>query len=188
VGNHGFEILEKGRQEIAQGAGEYRAKIAAALQELSPLLAIPGVAFEYKGLTASLHYRRCPSQEEAREAILEAVAQVPATHGLRVTEGKMAVDLRPPLEVNKGSAVLSLVERYSLRGAFYLGDDRTDADAFRVLRSSSRESSFEGVSVVVIGEETPDEVIEEGDFGLRGVADVRRFLKWLEDAVDRPGA
>ena len=41
------------------------------------------------------------------------------------------VELRPPLDVTKGSSVLSLAEEWGLRGALYIGDDQTDVDAFR---------------------------------------------------------
>jgi trehalose 6-phosphate phosphatase len=85
----------------------------------------------------------------------------------------MIVELRPPLEVNKGTAVKDLVERYQLRGGMYMGDDTGDIDAFRVMQQKGF-SSF-----CVIADETPCDVVREAEFLVNGVSDVARFLKWL---------
>ena len=46
----------------------------------------------------------------------------------------MVFELRPGAQVNKGSAVKSIIEERHLKSAVFLGDDVTDADAFKVLR------------------------------------------------------
>jgi trehalose 6-phosphate phosphatase len=59
-----------------------------------------------------------------------------ASTGLRATEGKMVLELRPPVAVDKGTASLAFVRRVAGADAavLYVGDDRTDEDAFDALR------------------------------------------------------
>ena len=90
-------------------------------------------------------------------------------------EGRMVVELRPPLVVNKGTAVNALRESYRLRGGIYLGDDISDVDAFAVMHTRG----FKGLAVGVVDEETPHEVTGEADFTLNGVGDVEHFFTWL---------
>jgi trehalose 6-phosphate phosphatase len=85
----------------------------------------------------------------------------------------MVVELRPPLDVNKGTAVEDLVEKYQLRGGIYMGDDIGDINAFRVMHQKGFSS------LCVIADETPDDVSREADFSVNGVSDVARFLKWF---------
>ena len=89
----------------------------------------------------------------------------------------MVVELRPPVEVNKGSAVKDLIRDYRLRGGLYLGDDASDLDAFRVMHGDGF------AAVGVLGDETPGEVVREADYTLDGVSEVARFLKRLVETV-----
>jgi trehalose 6-phosphate phosphatase len=183
IGNHGLERWLGGGIE-SQGE-DYRAKIAQALAEVRAFLALDGIVFEDKGITASIHYRRCSEQGLAREAILKAIARSAAANGLRIYEGRKVIELRPPLPVDKGTAILDLVRRYGLKGVIYLGDDATDVDAFIALRRSSKGSSFKGLSVAVTAPEALPQVATQADLILRGVADVERFLLWLTEAVSQ---
>ena len=89
----------------------------------------------------------------------------------------MVVELRPPVEADKGSAVKELIRDCRLGGGLYLGDDASDVDAFRAMR---REGF---AAVAVTGEETRDEVAREADYTLNGVSDTARFLEWLVETV-----
>ncbi len=53
-------------------------------------------------------------------------------------------------------------------------------DAFDTIRRLSQETSFQGLALGVVGEETPPEVAQRAHFLLRGVAEVGTFLGWLE--------
>jgi trehalose-phosphatase len=84
-----------------------------------------------------VHYRLArrdavPSVKAKTEAIARELK-------LRVMQGKEVIEIRPPIDVHKGSASIELVERFgALRdGASILciGDDRTDEDMFRSLRA-----------------------------------------------------
>lgn len=177
IGNHGLERWQNGAVEFIEGVQEYPARVIAALEELRGLLAIDGLALENKGVTLAIHYRHCPHRDHARRAILEKIATSSIASEFRTMEGRMVVELRPPLGVHKGTAVNALRESYRLRGGIYLGDDASDLDAFRVMH----QKGFYAVGV--IADETPDEVTREADFTLNGVGDVARFLKWLTGAV-----
>lgn len=185
IGNHGLEQWSDGTVEFVQGVEEYRNKAAQALAELKSLLSLEDIAFEDKGLALSIHYRQCPDRELARRYILEKVSASAVAREFRITEGRMVVELRPPLEVNKGVAVEMLVDRYCLKGGIYLGDDITDVDAFVAIHSRQKSSSFRGLALGVIDEETSSLVEKEADFTLNGVRDVERFLKWVVETVPR---
>lgn len=173
VGNHGLERWQNGTVEFSPGAEDYAAKVLAALDELRDLLALEGLTFENKGVALAIHYRLCRDRESARQTILKMVETSALANQFRTLEGKMVVELRPPLDVNKGTAVEDLVERYRLRGGIYMGDDIGDISAFRAMHRKGFSS------LCVIADETPDDVSREADFSVNGVSDVARFLKWL---------
>jgi trehalose-phosphatase len=52
--------------------------------------------------------------------------------------GKMVFEIRPESNVNKGTAVLELLNQVDRDGVLplYIGDDQTDEDAFKVLRKT----------------------------------------------------
>jgi trehalose 6-phosphate phosphatase len=185
IGNHGLERWEEGRLILQQEASPYPPLIEAALRQLSPLLAIKGIRFDNKGVTASIHYRHCFQKQAARATILDAIASSPAARELRIVEGRMVVDLRPPLEWDKGSAVVDLAQRYGLQGVICLGDDLTDVDAFRALHSTPL---VKGVAIGVTSKEMPPQLEGEADYIVQGVDEVEQFLKWLEQAVETTSA
>ena len=67
-----------------------------------------------------------------------AVEAVASRHPeLRRMDGKKVYELLPDIDWNKGKAMLWLLETLGLQGRnalpIYIGDDRTDEDAFRAL-------------------------------------------------------
>ena len=147
AGNHGMEIEGAGLHRIHPGAGAARPQLQAVATRLDADLAgIDGAFAEDKGLTLSIHYRLAPEHaEEVRARVHDAVAGHP---DLRVTEGKMVLEVRPRVEWDKGRSVLYLLEQMRPPAdapVLYLGDDRTDEDAFRALREWS--PAAEGVLV-----------------------------------------
>jgi trehalose-phosphatase len=92
---------------------------------------------------------------------------------LKILPGAQALELLPAVEWHKGKAVdwiTSVVEleRTSGVGVVYLGDDRTDEDAFATLKDR-------GVAIGV-GDRPHDHLIR---FRLAGPASVGRFLDRL---------
>ena len=96
----------------------------------------------------------------------------------------MAIDLLPPVEVNKGTATLDLIQEYNLQGGIYLGDDLTDVDAFKAIHAASHDLDFQGFAIGIISQEMPEKLVAEADFTLNGVSDVEGFLRWMsQDAL-----
>jgi trehalose 6-phosphate phosphatase len=177
IGNHGLERWSGGMTDYVEGVEGYRSKLAAARRELADLSSIGGIHIEDKGVALAIHYRNCPDRERARQLILKQVERARSAEGFKIVEGKMVVELRPSVEVNKGSAVSALIGDYRLAGGIYMGDDASDLDAFRVMRGDGF------AAVGVLGDETPDEVEREADYTLDGIGDVARFLKWLAESA-----
>jgi trehalose 6-phosphate phosphatase len=190
IGNHGLERLsEVGDAATVMEAPEaqpYVAAIARALEELQQRLApaLPGIRFEAKGMSASIHVRGTSDPETAEAAVYAAALEAATPYGLRVTRGKRVVELRPPVAVDKGVVVAQVVRERGVRGALYLGDDHTDLDAFRALRRLRAEGICHGVSIAVLHAEAPAELSAEADVALASVAVVPTFLRWV---VERAG-
>jgi trehalose-phosphatase len=141
IGNHGIETISPiGETVVDETAAPYRDVIAAAVGELAALLgSIRGVRVEDKVWTLSVHYRLAdPDIEPRLRATMDEVAH---RHGLRLIRGKKIFELRPPIHVHKGTAVVELSRLLAgsdlAASLFYAGDDRTDEDAFRSLRSAA---------------------------------------------------
>jgi len=141
VGNHGFEIEGPGISFRHAELDRWRAALEAAAAELDPLAA-SGARIERKGASVAVHLRTVPEGERRRlERQAEAVLR---RRRLRVTPGKGLIEGRPPVPWDKGHAVLHvLVHRHgadwlSRVSAVYVGDDRTDEDAFRSLEGIGR--------------------------------------------------
>lgn len=179
IGNHGLERWQDGRLVTGAGAGEYVGLVASAVEALARRLQLDGLIIERKGLSASVHYRQAPEPEAAGRAILSTLESLPEIKELRILQGKKVIDILPPLEVNKGTAVAELVREHRLNGAVYLGDDTTDIDAFRAVRNLTTGEGFRGLAVAVSQDEMPAGFTKEADFYLDGVPEVEIFLKWL---------
>jgi trehalose 6-phosphate phosphatase len=179
-GNHGLEWWRRGRLEVRAEAKGYVEKTAAIIREMEPALLPLGVSFENKGAGMVFHYRALPDRERIRQTILELVSRSALAQEFRLDVARAVIELRPPLDVNKGSVVGGLVADYGLRAALYLGDDVADIDAFDTLRRLSGGAAFQGFGLGVVGEETPPEVAQRAHFLLRGVVEVERFLGWME--------
>ena len=184
IGNHGMERWTRGHSKFIKDAQDYPPVIEAVTKELSPLLSIEGLSIENKGVTATIHYRLCPDHQSARQDILAAIEDSRHTKSLRVMqESKYAINLLPPVRVDKGTGILDLIREYNLRGGIYLGDDVTDIYAFRAMRAATRNLDFQGFAIGITSQEMPEKLAEEADFTLNGVNDVERFLKWLYQSV-----
>jgi trehalose-phosphatase len=83
-------------------------------------------------------------READREDAVRRARTMLRRRRLRVTEGKLVLEGRPPVDWHKGHAVLWLLDhRYgadwpSNVRALFVGDDTTDEDVFRSLRGIGR--------------------------------------------------
>ena len=86
--------------------------------------------------------------------------------------------------MNKGDAIVSLVQEYQLDAIMFAGDDTTDIDAMKIVRSMS---GVRGFAVAVRSRETPSALLAAADYvvnGVREVADLLELLACLrEDSV-----
>jgi trehalose 6-phosphate phosphatase len=176
IGNHGYEIVSADGDSLVDPQVEpFRDVIAQAERRLEPRLAqVPGVILEDKRWTLSIHYRLANDAVVPRvRALVEETAQA---LGLRVTEGKMVLEVRPPARVDKGTAVLTLAARLHAvaddASLVFIGDDRTDEDAFRALRMRQRRA----VTVRVAPDESAGTAAE---FAVPDPPQVLEFLEWL---------
>jgi len=183
IGNHGLERWSEGHTELNKDAQGYSEVIKAATDELTQLFPLKDIIIENKGVTASIHYRLSPEPRLAERDILAAIEQSPHTKSLLIVQDKMVIDLIPPIEINKGTAVTDLIREHNLQGGIYMGDDLTDINAFRAIHTAGRNLDFHGFALGITSPEMPESFIQEVDFTLNGVGDVERFLKWMFQSV-----
>jgi trehalose 6-phosphate phosphatase len=128
---------------------------------------------EDKGVAVSFHYRGVDDEAAAR-AELEQVAERARAAGLRARFGRLVLEILPPVDAHKGTAVRRLLERAELTRALYAGDDTTDLDAFRELERLEL-----GVRVAVVSDEGPPELREAADLVVDDPAELLRVLRSL---------
>ena len=92
------------------------------------------------------------------------------------------IELRPPLAIDKGTAVGTLVRQIGAKSVLAIGDDATDLDMFRGVRDL-REAGIAGASVAVLSDEVEPLVLESTDYFVRGVEGVEWLLEELAKAL-----
>lgn len=175
--SHGFDIRNREGAVIHQPAEPYREKLENCFKRLTQETAeIQGCFIEDNHFSISVHYRMC---EEMMHTVEGRVDQIVAEHQneelkLKKTHGKKVFEIRPDFDWHKGEAVSYLIEQLS-EGQdcvpLYIGDDRTDEDAFQAIR----QGWSKGVTICVMNE--PRNTFAE--FSLVDVPEVRRFLRQL---------
>jgi trehalose 6-phosphate phosphatase len=139
IGNHGHELMDPdGVVTVRPDAASHETAMAEAARQLASLQMTEGALLENKRWTLSIHYRNVKDDVATLRSRVRSVA---AALGLRITEGRKVMEVRPPVDVDKGTAVLEFALRHGALpsgAALYAGDDRTDEDAFRALRASGR--------------------------------------------------
>jgi trehalose 6-phosphate phosphatase len=143
--------------------------VAAAAERDAP----DDVTVERKGLSVTLHVRTAPAEADWARSWTDTQA---AVTGLVVHPGRMSYELRPPVDIDKGSIVMQLTD--GVDAACFFGDDLGDLDAFDALERRQAD----GVHVVRVGvrsPEAPAELIERADLIVDGPAGVVELLKSL---------
>jgi trehalose 6-phosphate synthase/phosphatase len=137
AGNHGLEIAGPEIGEFQHEDLAHYSRRTEALAKRLEEVAREGAWVEEKGPTLTFHYRavpegnRAPLVERARELIHEA--------GYQARDARCALEARPPIGWDKGRAALHVLRTrhgplWSEKvRVVYVGDDRTDEDAFVVL-------------------------------------------------------
>ena len=158
VGEHGLE-LDPGAAAFAPQLHDFGRRT--------------GRPFEEKPTSIAFHYRTAEDPEAARRE-LEAVAEAGEAEGLKTRWGRLVLEVLPPLEVNKGTAVRNLLAERGLRRALYAGDDTTDLDAFAAL-----DGLDVSVRVGVVTPESPPLLRERADVVVDSPAGLAALLEQL---------
>jgi trehalose 6-phosphate phosphatase len=176
-GNHGMELWRNGELEQSATALRYQPAINRVLDTLSAPSRLNGLVVENKGLTASIHYRAADNPELAESEILAELDSLIVDDELVITRGRKVIELRPPVELSKGTSVIELAKMYQLDGLIYFGDDVTDVDAFKALSSHRTQRNVHFYSIGVRNDPTPQAVIDHADALVDGVEGVVTLLE-----------
>jgi trehalose 6-phosphate phosphatase len=174
VGHYGLERVEAGRVVTDPRVAPFVAAVAevaaAADREL------PGVRIERKGaVSVALHWRANPGLGEQVGAWAGSVA---AAAGLELHPGRMVVELRPPLPVDKGTVVEQLCD--GMTTACFAGDDAGDLAAFAALDRLRASGRLEhAVRIAVRSAEEPAALVDASDAQVDGPAGLAQELREL---------
>lgn len=199
AGSHGMDIMgpvtntnsvnstdQQGKEvKLFQPAKEFLPMIDEVFRTLvENTKGIKGAKVENHKFCASVHYRNV--DEKNWSTIAQCVHDVLKDYPrLRLTHGRKVLEVRPVIDWNKGKAVEFLLESLGLNGrddvlSIYIGDDRTDEDAFKVLKKRNR-----GYGILV----SPVPKKTGAFYSLREPAEVMEFLKalvrWKEQVEDK---
>ena len=159
VGSHGLELDSR--------AGVWRTRIEAFANEAD------WDDTERKGLAVSFHYRRAEDEAAAVEE-LENLAERARSVGLKARFGRKVLEVLPPIDANKGTAVRRLLADSNLHRALVAGDDTTDLDAFRALDGLEL-----AVRVAVAADESPPELRASADVVVGSTEEFLALMKTL---------
>ncbi|KAL8243186.1 hypothetical protein R6Q59_009444 [Mikania micrantha] len=183
AGSHGMDIKgpssrkhQKGNQNVlCQPAKEFLPM----MNEVYELLlektkGIIGANVENNKFCLSVHFR-CVA-EEGWSNLADRVKSVLKDYPkLRMTQGRKVLEIRPTIKWDKGKAIEFLLESLGFANSkdvlpIYIGDDRTDEDAFKVLRERGQ-----GFGILV--SKTPKET--DAIYSLQEPLEVMYFLQRL---------
>lgn len=133
AGCHGLEIAGPERGYVHPAAAHCEPLIAVIADELEASLAdVPGVIVERKRYTVAVHFRMVPDDQVERVERSVTVARP----GLACRRGSKVYELVPDAAWDKGRAMEWMIDALGESDVFplFIGDDRTDEDAFVAIR------------------------------------------------------
>ncbi len=182
VGQYGLERMVGDEIVVDERARPYADVIATVADAAEAELA--GVFVERKGSVAvTVHWR---TRAELGPTATDWAHQAAVAYGLTEYPTKMAVELRPPVAVDKGSAVEQLC--VGMNAALFAGDDHGDLSAFAALaRMQSAGALGHSVRIGVRSAEAPAELVAVADVVVEGPVGLLDLLTGLVDAVSARG-
>jgi trehalose 6-phosphate phosphatase len=184
LGSHGSEVLKPGsiQPEMDRELQAWTRRVQDFAHEaFGEKLRLLRVRLEDKEAIAALHWRGVPDEEDAEQAVRE-VADAAEEAGFTTHWGRKVLEIRPPVRIDKGAGIVSLLRDMDLAAALYVGDDVTDLDAFRGLGELQEMGSLRAaIRVGVRSDEGPSKLREEADWMVEGTDGVRELLKSLLD-------
>jgi trehalose 6-phosphate phosphatase len=179
-GLYGLEHVEDdGRIAVEPAAQQW----VAAVRELrdEAIRALPGVHVEDKTLSVGLHYRLTPHLRNNIESWAQRAAD---RTGFTMQAGRMVVELKPPIAMDKGSVLTKLTK--NLNAAWFFGDDLGDLPAFAALhRRAEHDGRFSGLAVGVGNDPVVEEVREQSDVFLASPEVLVELLRYVREKFDR---
>jgi trehalose 6-phosphate phosphatase len=181
LGSYGMEQSRDGKRQVDPAAQAWLGKVDEADSALRDLLgSVPGVRIERKAVSVAAHWRQAPDHAAASALVREAAGQVARQTGLRLEPGKLVEELRPPVDVDKGSTVAALLATRKPEAFAFAGDDLGDIPALRAVRAAG------GYALVVDhGPETDPRVLAAADETFAGT---EGFADWLTELAGAAGA
>jgi trehalose 6-phosphate phosphatase len=182
LGNHGSEVLRPGATapELDRELQAWTRRIQGFMGEAyGDELKRLRVRLEDKEAIAALHWRGVPDEESAEAAIREVAERAEAA-GYKTHWGRKVLEIRPPVRIDKGAGIVSLLRDSDHAAAVYVGDDTTDIDAFHGLSQLVEMGRLgTAVRVGVRSDEGPPALEQEADVMVDGTDGVRELLKAL---------
>jgi trehalose 6-phosphate phosphatase len=161
VGSHGLEL---------EPENERWSRTLAAFAWDAPW---PEREVEVKGLAVAFHFRDRADEAAARRE-LDAIAERAREQGLVARYGRKVLEVLPPVDSHKGTAVRGMLDSFGLRRALAAGDDTTDLDAFAAL-----DGLEVAVRVAVASEESPPLLVEAADIVVESTNEFLELLREL---------
>ena len=194
LGNHGMErafLARGGRPELLDVSADEAAHEAVhaaerLADEVPRLVDAEWLIVERKPPAVAFHYRTAPDLADAAVRVRAAVEELDPQGVLERFPGRRVLELRPFGAVAKGEALAMMIAELKPRSVFMLGDDVSDALAFRALRELRAKGVTNGVAIAVQARaEVPAEVLDAADIVLGSPVAATRFLAALARQLSR---
>ena len=180
-GVHGAQRVRDGRVELSPIAAPFEDLMQNVLDEAHRSVAerrLEGVVIENKRVMVGLHFRSAADPAGAEAALDEIAEELTRRHGLLRAGGRMAFELRPPVEFSKAAVVLAVAEEGALEAAMFAGDDVVDLPGFEAL-DLLEGKGIQTLRVAVDSDEAPRELLERADITVRGPRGMMELLTEL---------
>ncbi|KAM1068301.1 hypothetical protein ACFX2A_000282 [Malus domestica] len=184
AGSHGMDIkgpakgskyMKVSQGVLCQPASEFLPMIDEVYRLLvDKTKSTPGAKVENNKFCLSVHFR-CVDEKKWNELFLQVRSILKEYSMLKLTQGRKVLEIRPTIKWDKGKALEFLLESLGYANCtdvfpVYIGDDRTDEDAFKVLRERGQ-----GFGILV--SKGPKET--NATYSLQEPAEVMDFLQRL---------
>ena len=182
LGSHGSEVLMPGAiaPELDRELQAWTRRVQGFMDEAyGEELKRLRVRLEDKEAIAALHWRGVPDEEDAEVAVRDVAVRAEKA-GFTTHWGRKVLEIRPPVRIDKGAGIVSLLRDTDLNAALYVGDDVTDLDAFRGLDELVERGRLgRAIKVGVRSDEGPAKLSEEAHWMVEGTDGVRELLRAL---------
>jgi len=175
VGLYGLEARTDGRHETWPEAEAWRATMSVAAEAATARFTADSV--EPKGLSLTVHYR---DRDETGPEVERWAEERARETGLDVRHARKSVELHPPVDRDKGTAVIELAA--GLDSVVFMGDDIGDLPAFDALDHLATS----GVSTLRVGvesSESPPDLLTRADLIVPGPEGAEQFLRTLLESL-----